>query len=85
MLQENVQQQIKNIEHSVDVLTTLIPVTRRPRSGAQSGSHIYQFGGGGGSWNFDAEFKCAKIQNSLVEGGGGAHGNLMLSSNLLIV
>ena len=38
--------------------------------------------GGGGSWNFDAEFKFAKIQNSHVEGGG-AHGILMLSSNLL--
>ena len=39
--------------------------------------------GGGGSWNFDAEFKFAKIQNSHFEGGGGAHGILMLSSNLL--
>ena len=36
---------------------------------------------GGGLWNFDSEFKFAKIQNSHVE--GGAHGNLMLSSNLL--
>ena len=46
-------------------------------------SHVE--GGWGGSWNFDAEFKFAKIQNSHVEGGwvGGAHGNLMLSSNLL--
>ena len=26
---------------------------------------------GGGSWNFDAEFKFAKIQNSHVDGGGG--------------
>ena len=42
-------------------------------------------GGRGGSWNFEAEFKFAKIQNSHVEGGwgGGARGNLMLSSNLL--
>ena len=39
-------------------------------------------GGGGFSWNFDAEFKFAKIQNSHVEGGG-ARGILMLSSNLL--
>ena len=41
--------------------------------------------GGGGSWNFDAEFKFAKIQNSQVEvgGGGEACGILMLSSNLL--
>ena len=91
--------------------------TRRPRSGAQSGSRIYQFGGGGVRGNqfptFDAEFKFAKIQNSHVLGGGvrgnqfptfdaefkfakiqnpmlrvggggvGAHGILMLSSNLL--
>ena len=27
---------------------------------------------GGGSWNFDAEFKFAKIQNSHVEGWGGS-------------
>ena len=27
--------------------------------------------GGGGSWNFDAESKFAKIQNFHVEGGGG--------------
>ena len=26
---------------------------------------------GWGSWNFDAVFKFAKIQNSHVEGGGG--------------
>ena len=54
---------------------------RRPQPGAQSGLCIYQFGGGG-SWNFDAEFKFVKIQNSHVEGGG-ARGILMLSSNLL--
>ena len=40
-------------------------------------------GGGGVSWNFDAEFKFAKIQNPHVEGWGGAHGILMLSSNWL--
>ena len=41
-------------------------------------------GGRVGSWNFDAEFTFAKIQNSDVEcWGGGAHGILMLSSNLL--
>ena len=84
--------------------------TEAPRSGAQSGSRIYQFGGGGGmetnfqlllkskipilrvgggggSWKFDAEFKFAKIQNSHLEGGlvggGGTHGILMLSPNLL--
>ena len=54
---------------------------------AQSGSRIYQFGGGeGGSWNFGAEFKFAKIQNSHFEGGRGfVETNfqlLMLSSNL---
>ena len=41
---------------------------------------------GGASWKFYAEFKFAKIQNSHVKGGwwgGGAHGILMLSSNLL--
>ena len=42
---------------------------------------------GGGSWKVDAEFKFAKIQKSHVEGGWmggwGAHGKLMLSSNLL--
>ena len=63
---------------------------RCPRSGAQSGSRIYQFGG---DWRnqlstFDAEFKFAKIQNSHVRlGGGGVGGTnfhfLMLSSNLL--
>ena len=63
--------------------------------GAQSGSHIYQFGGGGVRGNqfptFDAEFKFAKIQNSHVWSGGGGVGGvvetnfqlLMLSSNLL--
>ena len=46
-------------------------------------SHVE--GEGGGSWKFDAEFKFAQIQNSHVESGRGrvAHGNLMLSSNLL--
>ena len=39
--------------------------------------------GAGGLWNFDAEFKFANIQNSHVEGEEGAHGILMLSSNLL--
>ena len=54
-----------------------------PPVGGSSGSRIYQFGGrGGGSWNLDAEFKFAKIQNSHV-GGGGPCGILMLSSNLL--
>ena len=48
--------------------------TRRPRSGAQSGSCIYQFGWVGGLMEFDAEFKFAKIQNSHVEGGGGGGG-----------
>ena len=49
----------------------LIPMkTRRPRSGAQSASRIYQFVGGGLT-EIDAEFKFAKIQNSYVEGGGG--------------
>ena len=38
---------------------------------------------GGGLWNFNAEFRFAKIQNFHVEGWGGAHGILMLSSNLL--
>ena len=35
-------------------------------------------GGGWGSWNFDTEFKFAKIQNSHVEGGwvGGGSWNL---------
>ena len=33
--------------------------TRRPRSGAQSGSRIYQLGGGGGLVEFDAESKFA--------------------------
>ena len=38
----------------------------------------------GSLWKFDAGFKFAKIHNSHVEGGGGeAHENLMLSSNLL--
>ena len=39
--------------------------------------------GGGGSWNFNAEFKFAKIQNTHVEGWGGACGILILNSNLL--
>ena len=43
--------------------------------------------GGGGLWNFDAEFKFAQMQNSHVEGGGRAVGGtnfqlLMLSPNL---
>ena len=46
-------------------------------------SKIPMLGGGGASWNFDAEFKFAKIQNSHVGGGGGTCGNLLLSSNLL--
>ena len=48
-----------------------------PVGGAQSGSRIYQFffWGGGVSWNFDAEFKFAIIQNSHVEGGGGGSWN----------
>ena len=71
-----------------NIIQIEITQTRRPRSRAQSGSRIYQFGdlgrGGGGLWNSDAEFKFAKIQNSHVEGGGGGpHGILMLSSNLL--
>ena len=42
-----------------------------PGRGAQSGSRIYQFVGGGGFAEFDVEFKFAKIQNShLWEGGG---------------
>ena len=51
----------------------------------QSKIPMLRVGGVGGSlWNFDAESKFAKIQNSHVEGGGGgAHGILMLSSNLL--
>ena len=32
-------------------------------------------GGGGGSWNFDAKSKFAKIQNSHVEGGWGGSWN----------
>ena len=31
--------------------------------------------GGLASWNFDAEFKFAKIQNFHIEGGGGASWN----------
>ena len=55
--------------------------------GAQSGSRIYQFVGGG-FMEFDTEFKFAKIQNSHLWGGGGGNGgggsqNLMPSSNLL--
>ena len=34
-------------------------------------AHLPIIGRGGSSWNFDAEFKFAKIQNSHVEGGGG--------------
>ena len=42
---------------------------------------MLRMGGWGSSWNFDAEFKFANIQNSHV--GGGPCGILMLSSNLL--
>ena len=37
----------------------------------------------GGSWNFDAEFKFAKIQIPMLRVGEGSRGILMLSSNLL--
>ena len=54
------------------LLQSKIPIaTRRPRSGAQSGSRIYQFVGGGGLAEFDVELGFAKIQNSHLWGGGG--------------
>ena len=53
---------------------------RRPQSGDQSGSRIYQLVGGGVT-EFDVEFRFVKIQNS--HWGGGVSRNLMLSSDLL--
>ena len=59
--------------------------TRRPRSGAQSGSHIYHLGGGGGGRGIlmlSSNLLKSRIPMLRV-GRGGPRGILMLSSNLL--
>ena len=67
-------------------------LTRRPRSGAQSGPRIYQFvGGGGGSRNLMLSSNLLKSKIPMSGGGGGRGGGvggtsfqlLMPSSNLL--
>ena len=62
---------ISSIKIYKNLQSVIVMATRRPRSGTQNGSRIYQLEGGGELMEFNAEFKFAKIQNCHVEGGGG--------------
>ena len=81
---EGLSKQLKERTKTVSVHICLSTVkTRRPRSGAQSGSRIYQFVAGGGCpWNLMPSSNLLKSKIPICGGGGGSW-NLMLSSDLL--